>query len=207
MWRIRSFNDQYPWVNRDLPNNVQGSVLSADLPNTLVDELCNLVEGSGMTLDKTSTSQVLEAVRRVAVESIYPVGVVYTQYQDPSTDNFNSDHEPQNFFDWGGVWTPIFDADGVVFSTPGSMRNEFRSGGIQTDAMQRLTGNGALTDENTTRPSGVFGKFDVLATAGSNTPGAQISFDNARQARTSSETRMRNRLVRKWRLTAYTWEG
>ena len=132
--------------------------------------------------------------------SSIPVGATYVQ--------FPGEPAPNSVF--GGSWSAIFDNEGVFFRTPGGEASSF-GGGIQSDQMQKITGdfvpnfgsrwdlrastNGAFTPTN----HGSAGADSVNGTAirfffdNADSPNARVS------STTSGETRARNRTVRVWK--------
>jgi len=118
---------------------------------------------------------------------VYPIGYTYAQYPGGLT--------PAAML-WPGTWEAQFEAEGVFFRTPGGRASTFGSG-IQEDAMQshkhflpaplpHYTSEGGGTNRGA---SGHPGPFETTGLAGGS-------------ARTSSETRPRNRTFRIWKRTA-----
>lgn len=56
----------------DRANGVDGTVLPADFVNDVVDEIYNVIDGAGLTLDASDTSQLRKAVRRIAWNQTIP---------------------------------------------------------------------------------------------------------------------------------------
>ena len=131
-------------------------------------------------------------------DMVYPIGYQYTQYPNDTTGVFDETETPLALF--GGDWEKQFETESVFFRTEGSLANESRSAGLQLDAMQLITGkfSPGMKHPNS---SGVFtSSYDRSLESGSSIGGFSISFNNARQARTSqTENRSRNRLMIIWK--------
>ena len=128
---------------------------------------------------------------------VYPIGYLYAQYPGGLT--------PSAML-WPGVWEAQFETEGVFFRTPGGQASTFESG-IQEDAMQRITGwigDVAHGARIASWAQGVFTHYRGVsygnAGGGGNTE--SFYFDSARQTRTATETRPRNRTFRIWQRTA-----
>ena len=132
-------------------------------------------------------------------DSLYPIGYQYTQYPNDITGLFDETETPKALL--GGDWEKQFTTKGVFFRTEGGLAGENRDEltGIQLDAMQLITGkfSPGMKHPNT---SGVFtSRYDGSLESGSSTGGFSISFNNARQARTSTENRPINMLIIIWK--------
>ena len=132
---------------------------------------------------------------------IYPIDITYTQYPDETTGIFREKDAPLTLF--GGVWEKQFETKSVFFRTEGAASNESRdeTTGIQTDAMQRLTGTFVGFEINTT---GVFSSSasDYVAHEGAGTGDSgffRTHFNSENVARTSTESRAINIKVIIWK--------
>ena len=148
-----------------------------------------------------STSLVQTGVKfpdDTVLTSSIPIGATYIQ--------FPGEPAPNSVF--GGSWSAIFDNEGVFFRTPGGEASSF-GGGIQSDQMQRITGEsravglarhtdaGALESINTGNQFGggsANGLYIKLDSA--NSPNARAS------SSTDGETRPQNRTIRVWKRTS-----
>lgn len=134
----------------------------------------------------------------------------YVQYAD-SNGNFNTNEAPSNWYkSMYGVttaWQIIFNTESVYFRTEGSLANSGRSNGIQGDAGRELTGEAY---SNGMRPysssSGIIyltGGYDDF-TAVTQSPGRNaysgIGIRASRQWSTANEFRVKNRLIRIYKL-------
>ena len=132
------------------------------------------------------------------------------QYAD-SNGNFNTNEAPSNWYkSMYGVttaWQIIFNTESVYFRTEGSLANSGRSNGIQGDAGRELTGEAY---SNGMRPysssSGIIyltGGYDDF-TAVTQSPGRNaysgIGIRASRQWSTANEFRVKNRLIRIYKL-------
>lgn len=116
------------------------TVLNAAWMNSVQDELVNVVQGAGLTLDKSDNDQLLEAINKLAkaqVQAIYPVGSIYMN----AADNRN----PALIFGFG-TWVQISgrfiagqDGGDTDFDTPGE------TGGSKTHSHGGSTGGTALS--------------------------------------------------------------
>ena len=138
----------------------------------------------------------------------YPIKSTYTQYPDETTGSFDETETPRSLF--GGDWEQLFTDKGIFFRTEGGLSAENRdaSTGIQLDAMQILTGK--LKTRTTNAGSfylGVEGIFTSSASSlrsgcvqeGNARESIDTNFDNSRQARTSTENRSINMLMKIWK--------
>lgn len=139
---------------------------------------------------------------------IHPINSTYTQYPDETTGSFDETETPRSLF--GGDWEQLFTDKGIFFRTEGGLSAENRdaSTGIQLDAMQILTGK--LKTRTTNAGSfylGVEGIFTSSASSlrsgcvqeGNVRESIDTNFDNSRQARTSTENRSINMLMKIWK--------
>ena len=138
----------------------------------------------------------------------YPIKSTYTQYPDETTGSFDETETPRSLF--GGDWEQLFTDKGIFFRTEGGLSAENRdvSTGIQLDSMQKLTGK--LKTRTTNAGSfylGVEGIFTSSASSlrsgcvqeGNARESIDTNFDNSRQARTSTENRSINMLMKIWK--------
>lgn len=66
------------------------TVVDASWMNAVQDELVNVVEGAGLTLAKTDSDQLLEAINKLAklqAQAMYPVGSLYMNASDTRNPN------------------------------------------------------------------------------------------------------------------------
>ncbi|MGL4561922.1 MAG: hypothetical protein ACRCV0_06525 [Brevinema sp.] len=127
----------------------------------------------------------------------YPIGYQYTQYPN-NLGIFELAEEPSHLF--GGVWELLHSDKAVFFRTEGNIAKENRTNGIQGDTMQRLTGE--FGSDDSLFGNGVF-SFRNGGTGPYGTgAGGIVNFDNSRQARTSTENRPINMLMRIWKRIA-----
>ena len=141
------------------------------------------------------------------IDMFYPIKSTYTQFPDKTTGLFREEDSPKSLF--GGDWEKQFENESIFFRTQGSLANENRdTGGLQADAMQRLTGDFVINPSHFIKVSGsgIFQSYNLQAGGadGNLIPNqdqsSMIGFDNARQARTSeTENRSRNRPVIIWK--------
>ena len=153
-----------------------------------------------------STSLVQTGVKfpdDTVLTSSIPVGATFIQFPGKPA--------PNSIF--GGSWSAIFDNEGVFFRTPGGEASSF-GGGIQSDQMQRITGNDTIGSEafNRGTRSGAF--LSGSSVGGARNTGVanggvyRINLDTSSSpnARTSSstdgETRPQNRTIRVWKKTS-----
>ena len=156
-----------------------------------------------------STSLVQTGVKfpdDTVLTSTIPVGSTYVQ--------FPGEPAPNSVF--GGSWSAIFDDEGVFFRTPGGGASSF-GGGIQSDQMQRITGqadwsrfgggaalitsvSGAWTRTTGASRPGVDSlssrTANRLSMDSANSPDARVS------SSTNGETRPQNRTIRVWKRTS-----
>lgn len=154
--------------------------------------------GTSSTARKWTAQRVRQAVIAQAPLASRRVGETYVQFPGQAT--------PASLF--GGTWSALFDNEGVFFRTPGNHALLFNAG-IQTDAMQKVTGE--ITGVQGWVSGGSSGALRRTQTQGNGTGGSahttnnlRVNFDSSLSpdARTASETRPRNRTIRVWVKTA-----
>lgn len=154
--------------------------------------------GTSSMARKWTAQRVRQVVNAHAALASRRVGETYVQFPGQAT--------PASLF--GGTWSALFDNEGVFFRTPGNGALAFNSG-IQPDAMQEITGS--VTGVQGWVSGSSLGALKRTQHHGQGTGGSasttnnmSISFDSSLSpnARTSSETRPRNRTIRVWVKTA-----
>ena len=138
----------------------------------------------------------------------YLIAPYYTQYS-LEDGTFDSNEEPSNWYKkMYGVtttWQIMFNTESVYFRTEGDLSNVSRSNGIQGDAGRNATGTiglyGAIAYEN--QNGSLFVVSPTSSQTGSST-GLQgyngVVLDLAKQWNTANEFRVRNRLIRIYKL-------
>ena len=161
---------------------------------------------ASITLDESTITDITTIKNKFAYHQhikdlIYPINFQYTQYPNDTTGLFDETETPKALF--GGDWEKQFTTKGVFFRTEGGLAGENRDEltGIQLDAMQRLTGRTYTYDGAFYSSSGIFRSDGIgfnpadQGHMGNNS----LTFDNARQARTSTENRPINMLIIIWK--------
>lgn len=118
------------------------TVVNASWMNAVQDELVNVVQGGGLTLDKADNTQLHDAIVAIAKAqtlALYPVGSLYM--------NASDDRNPNLIFGFG-TWVKVSgrfiagqDSGDTDFDTPGE------TGGSKTHNHGGSTGGTALTTE------------------------------------------------------------
>lgn len=140
----------------------------------------------------------------------YMIPPYYVQYAD-SNGNFNTNEAPSNWYkSMYGVttaWQIIFNTESVYFRTEGSLANSGRSNGIQGDAGRELTGEAY---SNGMRPyssssgimylTGGYDDFTAVAQSPERNAYSGIGIRASRQWSTANEFRVKNRLIRIYKL-------
>lgn len=118
------------------------TVVNAPWMNAVQDEIVNVIEGAGLGLEKTDSTQLLAAINALAtvqIRALYPVGSVYIN----ASDNRN----PSLIFGFG-TWVAI--AGRAIFGFSAS-ESEFdaagETGGSKTHNHGGVTGGTAITIE------------------------------------------------------------
>lgn len=185
-----------------------------DLTEEKTNEFTTLAEDKtkGFTDLATDKANEFTTLAKEKIETflnlIHPINSTYTQYPDETTGSFDETETPRSLF--GGDWEQLFTDKGIFFRTEGGLSAENRdaSTGIQLDAMQILTGK--LKTRTTNAGSfylGVEGIFTSSASSlrsgcvqeGNARESSDTNFDNSRQARTSTENRSINMLMKIWK--------
>jgi hypothetical protein len=116
------------------------TVVNAQWMNAVQDEVVNVIEGAGIDLEKTNSTQLLAAINALAtaqVRGLYPVGSVYV--------NASDSRNPALIFGFG-TWVAI--AGRAIFGFSAS-ETEFDSagetGGSKTHNHGGTTGGTAIT--------------------------------------------------------------
>ncbi|MDK2819198.1 MAG: hypothetical protein KFW21_07115 [Spirochaetota bacterium] len=188
-----------------------------DLAEKKTNEFTTLAEDKtkGFTDLATDKANEFTTLAKEKIETflnlIHPINSTYTQYPDETTGLFDDTETPRSLF--GGDWEQIFTDKGIFFRTEGGLSAENRdaSTGIQLDSMQKLTGEFVI------RATGVgkliLGSSGILTNTNINITeyGVQeqsnisprqreiVTLDNSRQARTSTENRSINMLMKIWK--------
>ena len=159
----------------------------------------------------TQTNEALGANVQTALDilnSHYMINPYYVQYPD-TNGNFNNNEEPSVWFkkmyNVTTTWQIMFNTESVYFRTEGDLSNVSRSNGIQGDAGRNATGTiglyGAIAYEN--QNGSLFVASPTSSQTGSST-GLQgyngVVLDLAKQWNTANEFRVRNRLIRIYKL-------
>ena len=185
-----------------------------DLTEEKTNEFTTLAEDKtkGFTDLATDKANEFTTLAKEKIETflnlIHPINSTYTQYPDETTGSFDETETPRSLF--GGDWEQLFTDKGIFFRTEGGLSAENRdvSTGIQLDSMQKLTGK--LKTRTTNAGSfylGVEGIFTSSASSlrsgcvqeGNARESSDTNFDNSRQARTSTENRSINMLMKIWK--------
>ena len=185
-----------------------------DLTEEKTNEFTTLAEDKtkGFTDLATDKANEFTTLAKEKIETflnlIHPINSTYTQYPDETTGSFDETETPRSLF--GGDWEQLFTDKGIFFRTEGGLSAENRdvSTGIQLDSMQKLTGK--LKTRTTNAGSfylGVEGIFTSSASSlrsgcvqeGNARESIDTNFDNSRQARTSTENRSINMLMKIWK--------
>lgn len=184
--------------------------------------------GESLQLEVGSDSNSISTINSGSLENVsYLTFQINSGSYDPNLDLFlpvNAPYyqivgqhpEPQVLYP-NTVWEKLYDGESVTVRTGGLISDENRDivTGIQDDAMQKLTGrfaprsNGSFSWRVYDFVQGVFGNEPLPSSLPNKgkipdpgtveTSGNQCAnFDNSRQARTSSETRMKNVLWNIW---------
>lgn len=134
------------------------------------------------------------------INTIYPVGSFYVQYPNAASNTDSTEfpvaYRPATLF--GGTWTEQWSSESIGFITRGTLSDEDRVNGFQTDALQ-------------------VHRHDIIETSsgasenGSRYIQAKYSLQDSNDiskisdptlARTASVTRIRNRRIKVWKRTA-----
>ena len=167
---------------------------------TTTKEEANTIASIDADIFKINDKSFADTIRDLS----YPLKSTYTQYPNDTTGVFDETETPKTLF--GGDWEKQFENESMFFRTEGTLANESRSSstGIQTDAMQKMTGNisniptptyglagsGVLFNSTQNSGSSAAHGYNLLCGAG---------FDNSRQVRTSTENRPINMLMIIWK--------
>ena len=158
----------------------------------------------------TQTNEALGENVQTALDilnKMYMINPYYVQYADLN-GNFNSNEEPSVWFkkmyNVNTTWQIMFNTESVYFRTEGNLANVERSNGIQNDA-GRNAGGSFYTATIKGIPSGVFfiTNSDDLAFIANHNPYWQtgvINLDLSRAYATANEFRVKNRLIRIYKL-------
>ena len=149
----------------------------------------------------------------------HKVGETYIQLATENSKLFDNAKSPGSLYGNNGNWVLRYGSKSVAFRTEGTESNISRgTDGIQWDATQLIKGEfyadrttgGTQAGTSFSRGTGPFYKGSDLYTRNMldfmNHAGLtvnQIGFDNSRQARTSTENRMKNALIRIYELISY----
>ena len=141
------------------------------------------------------------------LNSRYMIPPYYIQYPDTS-GNFNANEEPSVWFkkmyNVNTTWQIIFNLESVYFRTEGDLANVERSNGIQNDAGRNATASFFIRGSIAMQSSGVLvGAYNTKSWASSYTntdSPSSITLDLSRAYSIANEFRVRNRLMRIYKL-------
>ena len=167
----------------------------------------NLIPDNNCILDPIykNVTNVQELGESLALR--YMINPYYVQYADLS-GNFNSNEEPSVWFkkmyNVNTTWQIIFNSESVYFRTEGDLANVERSNGIQNDAGRNATASFFIRGSIAMQSSGVLvGAFNSKSWASSYTntdSPSSITLDLSRAYSIANEFRVRNRLMRIYKL-------
>lgn len=141
------------------------------------------------------------------LNSRYMIPPYYIQYPDTS-GNFNANEEPSVWFkkmyNVNTTWQIIFNSESVYFRTEGDLANVERSNGIQNDAGRNATASFFIRGSIAMQSSGVLvgaSNSKSWASSYTNTDSPSIiTLDLSRAYSIANEFRVRNRLMRIYKL-------
>ena len=141
------------------------------------------------------------------LNSRYMIPPYYTQYA-LKNGTFDSNEEPSVWFkkmyNVNTTWQIIFNSESVYFRTEGDLANVERSNGIQNDAGRNATASFFIRGSIAMQSSGVLvGAFNSKSWASSYTntdSPSSITLDLSRAYATANEFRVKNRLMRIYKL-------
>ena len=167
----------------------------------------NLIPDKNYTLEPIykNVSNVQELGESLALR--YMINPYYVQYADLS-GNFNSNEEPSVWFkkmyNVNTTWQIIFNSESVYFRTEGDLANVERSNGIQNDAGRNATASFFIRGSIAMQSSGVLvgaSNSKLWASSYTNTDSpSSITLDLSRAYSIANEFRVRNRLMRIYKL-------
>ena len=173
------------------------------------DNIINLKGDVATTATEvTQTNQALGDNVQTALDilnSRYMIPPYYTQY--PLEDgNFDPNEEPSNWFskmyNITTTWQIMFNSESVYFRTEGDLANVGRSSGIQGDAIRNITGHVKI-GTYARKTSGSFNTYERIENESMNPDqgwNADLNFDASRVVPTANENRVKNRLIRIYKL-------
>lgn len=173
----------------------------------------NLTPDKNYILDK-----VLKPVENIqelgeSLASRYMISPYYVQYPDIN-GNFNPNEEPSNWFKKmyrvATTWQIMFNTESVYFRTEGDLSNVSRSNGIQGDAGRNATGYFINSDWGIAVGHSAFISGGILYNYNQSRRGRYLEYtgdwgnnlgiDLSRQWITANEFRVKNRLIRIYKL-------
>ena len=167
----------------------------------------NLIPDKNYTLEPIykNVSNVQELGESLALR--YMINPYYVQYAD-LIGNFNSNEEPSVWFkkmyNVNTTWQIIFNSESVYFRTEGDLANVERSNGIQNDAGRNATASFFIRGSIAMQSSGVLvgaSNSKLWASSYTNTDSpSSITLDLSRAYSIANEFRVRNRLMRIYKL-------
>ena len=175
------------------------SFIPAETMNLILDNLEAVIKAAGLEPNNTSLTQLLDALNLMILNIVRPIKSFYIQFAEED-GTFDEDKSPSNLF--GGIWVLKYNTESVFFRTEGSLSEEGRVNGLQGDAMQHLTGSTWAFLWKQTTANGILNstygsnKYALSPNADGLCNDATLYIDNARQVRTASENRAKNRLIR-----------
>lgn len=163
---------------------------------------------ASITLDESAITAITTIKNKFSYPLLYPIGYQYTQYPNDTTGRFDETESPTSLF--GGDWEKQFETESVFFRTEGTLANESRSAGLQSDAMQNHVHDTILGSHGHSQSVGfsaeLAGRNGYERSTGSggtvyinNTNLGTKRSNNPLNARTSTENRSRNRLMIIWK--------
>lgn len=201
-----------PSPNPSLPELTQNENGIYEIP---VAEIT--VQANAQTISQGDIKDVRRNLRTLdELQKRYMIPPYYTQYPDVN-GNFNNNEEPSNWYKkMYGVtttWQIMFNTESVYFRTEGDLAYNGRNNGIQGDAIRNIVGRSndvsPLTSTASRTPFSGALYFDQYRTNtnykaqnATNQPWGYIELciDASRVVPIASENRVRNRLIRVYKL-------
>lgn len=192
-----------PSPNPSLPELTQNENGIYEIP---VAEIT--VQANAQTISQGDIKDVRRNLRTLdELQKRYMIAPYYIQYPDTS-GNFNANEEPSNWYkkmyNITTTWQIMFNSESVYFRTEGDLANVERSNGIQNDAGRNpggsfytLFANGNIRGvfyEGYITPRGFMPLDSTIWSEG------VITMDLSRSYATANEFRVRNRLMRIYKL-------
>ena len=175
------------------------SFIPAETMNLILDNLEAVIKAAGLEPNNTSLTQLLDALNLMILNIVRPIKSFYIQFAEED-GTFDEDKSPSNLF--GGIWVLKYNTESVFLRTEGSLSEEGRVNGLQGDAMQHMTGSTWAFLWKQATPNGILNcalgssRYTLSSNVNNSFCDATLYIDNARQVRTASENRVKNRLIR-----------